>query len=615
MKKKDKKPAKGDLPPWLITEDSGSRGANIVTETKGQKQKDEWLLDNWPSAGIPDLPTVLDDEKSASPKTGGRPRSKNLPFPDLDESSGRSTPNRMQEIEQKRNEWKRKEQFKLEESWTSLNLFDRLQKEDVLDEYLSPEKSKPSEPTIQEEETVTVKVASTVDENLFEIPELPLGREMNYNKSRIHSYRGAKDIEITLDGQLIFKGETILFTTEEDILELVSQHDQAFEMDTIVDNDVEEDELRPRTADEANSVERPFTSAARGHQQKVSQGNKPQAVIEDDTLILKGQNLRLNFTDTWGDPYYLGLTGLEVVGPDGSSIPLSIDMVDADPRDLHVLSGYETDDRTLDKLLDGAKTVHVTLDNCQVSPPEGFLLRKGPGNCFFDFAQEVSFTEPQTPRSIVTKPRQIKPSDSLVLDEASQEYEVIQKPCGFIYQFQLLSTWGDPYYVGLNGLEFYDSEGNLVQLEENNISAYPESVNVLEGMENDTRTPDKLIDGENDTTDGRHMWLAPVLPNILLVDDLLVYNGLLEMTELGHGILPTCDGPQRYHTILFTDNKEIQRREQHTIIKKQVGTQDVQLMNDREVVAAYSNPATRKTKTVDQSKRPKTSVPGWGRKR
>lgn len=30
---------------------SGSRGANIVTETKGQKQKDEWLLDNWPSAG------------------------------------------------------------------------------------------------------------------------------------------------------------------------------------------------------------------------------------------------------------------------------------------------------------------------------------------------------------------------------------------------------------------------------------------------------------------------------------------------------------------------------------------------------------------------------------
>lgn len=29
----------------------------------------------------------------------------------------------------------------------------------------------------------------------------------NYNKSRIHSYRGAKDIEMTLDGEFVFKGE------------------------------------------------------------------------------------------------------------------------------------------------------------------------------------------------------------------------------------------------------------------------------------------------------------------------------------------------------------------------------------------------------------------------
>ena len=29
----------------------------------------------------------------------------------------------------------------------------------------------------------------------------------NYNKSRIHSYRGVRDIEMTLDGFTIFKGE------------------------------------------------------------------------------------------------------------------------------------------------------------------------------------------------------------------------------------------------------------------------------------------------------------------------------------------------------------------------------------------------------------------------
>ena len=47
------------------------------------------------------------------------------------------------------------------------------------------------------------------------------------------------------------------------------------------------------------------------------------------------------------------------------------------------------------------------------------------------------------------------------------------------------------------------------------ISAYPDSVNVLEKIQNDVRTPDKLIDGINDTQDGGHMWLAPILPSIV----------------------------------------------------------------------------------------------------
>ena len=59
--------------------------------------------------------------------------------------------------------------------------------------------------------------------------------------------------------------------------------------------------------------------------------------------------LALNFTATWGDLYYLGLTGLELIASDGEAIPIDLNMVDADPRDLHVLPGYENDDRTLDK--------------------------------------------------------------------------------------------------------------------------------------------------------------------------------------------------------------------------------------------------------------------------
>lgn len=44
-------------------------------------------------------------------------------------------------------------------------------------------------------------------------------------------------------------------------------------------------------------------------------------------------------------------------------------------------------------LLNQAKVVHVMLDGDSVSPLEGFLIRKGPGNCHFDFAQEILFLD------------------------------------------------------------------------------------------------------------------------------------------------------------------------------------------------------------------------------
>jgi protein JBTS26 len=69
-------------------------------------------------------------------------------------------------------------------------------------------------------------------------------------------------------------------------------------------------------------------------------------------------------------------------------------------------------------------------------------------------------------------------------------------------------------YVGLNGIEFYDQTGSpILQTKKIDftISAEPGSVNVLRGSEGDTRTIDKLVNGENDTMDDRNMWLAPLL--------------------------------------------------------------------------------------------------------
>ena len=118
----------------------------------------------------------------------------------------------------------------------------------------------------------------------------------NYNKSRIDSSRGAKDVEMTLDGATIFRGEmaracggivggseafgdvrcsslnfilrwlfhdvivlcahlqTILFTVDEEILDRVADNDQAFEADVMLEQElfddiVEEEQERPSTAD------------------------------------------------------------------------------------------------------------------------------------------------------------------------------------------------------------------------------------------------------------------------------------------------------------------------------------------------------------------------------
>lgn len=100
----------------------------------------------------------------------------------------------MARIESARAQWRRKEEDRLEESWSALSLFDRNQKtrlsldleNDILDEYLATDRSRqqqqPKVATIVEEDEGEGGVPAVgVGEEEFVIPELPKGRLMVIN--------------------------------------------------------------------------------------------------------------------------------------------------------------------------------------------------------------------------------------------------------------------------------------------------------------------------------------------------------------------------------------------------------------------------------------------------
>jgi len=98
--------------------------------------------------------------------------------------------------------------------------------------------------------------------------------------------------------------------------------------------------------------------------------------------------------------------------------------------------------------------------------------------------------------------------------EDSNAFVIPMEPRGTKLTVNILSTWGDPHYVGLMGLEIYDGSGHLVELinPDKQLWADPADVNVLDGYDNDPRTVHNLVDGKNFTCDDLHAWLAPFEP-------------------------------------------------------------------------------------------------------
>ncbi|XP_044252344.1 katanin-interacting protein-like [Tribolium madens] len=500
------------------------------------------------------------------------------------------------------------------------------------------------------------------------VETLAMIRIWNYNKSRIHSYRGVRDIVMFLDDMAIFKGEiakacggmlgsieafgdTILFTTDDEILESISKNDSSYSFLT----------SGPATP---TIMERPPTSALISDIRPVT--GPATKSSPTDQILLGASQIELVLLSNWGHLTMIGLTGFELVQDNDTVINIKqnnltcniksdnytlsnlIDGVNITNDDTNmwcapfefgeeVIIRMNFDDfkyvsgiriwnynSSLETSYAGVRAMKILLDGKPVKNPltknEIFILRRAPGNQHYDYVQDIKFVEELTVGDIHNEMPSLLDQDEL--------YEPSAMPEGFVIQFVIFSTWGDQYYCGLNGLELYNQYGKKILLDEQNICAYPESVNSLPELIGDVRTPNKLIDGVNNDHTGSHSWLAPIIPKHLnriyvvmdepivvslvklwnysktpmrgikefgiLVDDLLVYNGTL------HKYSVNKDG---YQTVVFTENEAILGEEYDDVLRKSAFSQDVVLLDqDVRTTTGGSLPE------ADPALRPFTSV-------
>ena len=124
----------------------------------------------------------------------------------------------------------------------------------------------------------------------------------------------------------------------------------------------------------------------------------------------------------------------------------------------------------------------------------------------------------------------LQPYIRYITPPIKQDYEVPQHPSGLLWKFLFYENWFDGYYIGLDAIELFDSEGNLLDVRAcgATVTATPHSLQDLvpiakyeleKGSKSilvsDIRTPEKLFlpfrdkDG-NKRKEKNSSWLAPL---------------------------------------------------------------------------------------------------------
>ncbi|CAB3407540.1 unnamed protein product [Caenorhabditis bovis] len=381
-------------------------------------------------------------------------------------------------------------------------------------------------------------------------------RFWNYNASRVRAQIGVRHVELLLDDVVcIFRGEidcafsadsefepqmgdTVLFTTDERILEAIAEHDVCLLPSEVLPNaaaaaavvglDVG-DQLTPYrpTTSETKEI---LTPDAATTTMTTTMAERPSSASSGGKDV---KLLHIELLSNWGMRGLIGLTGIEIIDENNQIVDdtqFTATVTDGDASGIRKLFNGKNLTRNADEMWlsgFGEKNAPPTIVLSFASPITvkaisfwnynasfemsyagaklanvytngklalgGVVLRKATGFVYFDFVQDVVLVGGGG------NPIASRPHSKTI--------------GGFVFQLRLLSTWGDEYYIGLNGVELYDDRGRLIDVKLHNLAAFPESVNILPSIKNDLRVSDNLINGINDTDEARHMWLTALLPN------------------------------------------------------------------------------------------------------
>lgn len=408
----------------------------------------------------------------------------------------------------------------------------------------------------------------------FDTPQqISLIRIWNYNCSRIHAAKGVKDIVITNyeDNSLLFAGrmrkasglltkprknfESILFTFDKGIINSISKNDWLYsslskKSNTVVKRKIKNcfDEFinqRPTTAElEELQSSRQKAMAVKLKEHMGSQSNEfkqkvafPSNNVLDIQGVIGCKTFKIEVLETWGHQSEFGLIGIEFYTSKNQKVPEEYYTVSSKSKIMGDESaGLDVDLKSKRSLYlrfkpneeniieftfksflqmsylciynlgetsknstKGLKRLALHADNNLLTNETGIYIKRGSCLEFMKkYPQKITFPISQLVYNIDPKPSSLMP---------------ISSPTGFTIEFHLKCTFGDPYYIGLNGIEIFDIMGNNLLTKENEMNfrliADPPGVFMLPSMSKDPRTVSNLYKPNPFIDNVDNVWLAP----------------------------------------------------------------------------------------------------------